>query len=72
MVYTRVKLTQFAIPAAETFNLLGEKKVNKEFVKRNYGVPVSHLRSSITFTLVTDAKELPSTKVPYELKHSIR
>lgn len=69
---TRLKLTQFAIPEAETFNLLGEKSTKINEVPRNRAKPVSHLRTRVTFTMVTDAVELPAQKLPYELMQSLR
>lgn len=71
MVYTRIKLTQFAVPKAETFNLLGENNKNPS-IKKNRGKTISHLRSKVTFIIVTDTNELPNNKVPFEIRNSIR
>ncbi|CAD6222444.1 GSCOCG00000974001-RA-CDS [Cotesia congregata] len=72
-VYTRIKMTQFAIPQAETFNLLGDKKSpDASKIKNNKIKTVSHLRTRITFTLVTDTPELPVKNIPAELVPNIR
>ncbi|XP_015114592.1 cleft lip and palate transmembrane protein 1-like protein [Diachasma alloeum] len=71
-VMTRIKLTQFAVPEAETFNLLGDKSTKSKGSSKNRAKPVSHLRSRVTFTMVTDAEELPAHKVPHELSQSLR
>ncbi|XP_034947585.1 cleft lip and palate transmembrane protein 1-like protein isoform X1 [Chelonus insularis] len=67
-VYTRVKMTQFAVPEAETFNLLGEKKTSEtSSTKRALFQPITHLRTQITFTIVTDTKEIPVKNIPMEI-----
>ncbi|XP_057328867.1 lipid scramblase CLPTM1L [Microplitis mediator] len=72
-VYTRIKMTQFAVPQAETFNLLGDKKTPEVLkIKNNKIKTVSHLRTRITFTLVTDTPELPLKNIPAELVPNLR
>lgn len=72
-MYTRIKMTQFAVPQAETFNLLGDKKSpDASKIKNNKIKTVSHLRTRITFTLVTDTPELPVKNIPAELVPNIR
>ena len=74
MSYTRIKITQFAVPQAKAFNLLRDKKVESENAqkKENTEKAVSHLRSRVTFTMMTDDIELPSNAIPMELTEDIR
>ncbi|XP_063977434.1 lipid scramblase CLPTM1L [Diachasmimorpha longicaudata] len=70
-VMTRIKLTQFVLPEAETFNLLSEQSRIYRRSASSQDKPFSHLRSRVTFTMVTDAEELPAHKIPQELSQSL-
>ena len=53
--YVLTKLTQYHIPEAETFNLLGEEKQEeKPKVAKDRSRPVTHLRSKIILSVMTD------------------
>ena len=68
--YTLTRLTQYSIPEAETFNLLGEEtKSEKAQVDRSR--PVTHLRSKIVFSVMTDQVSMSPHQVPGELAHVI-
>lgn len=71
--YTAIKMTQYIVPEAEAFKLLGEnnrdaKKVNSQIVVR----PVSHMKSRVTFTIMTDNVMLPIYNMPAELVNHIK
>ncbi|KAK0163679.1 hypothetical protein PV327_007333 [Microctonus hyperodae] len=74
VVYTRIKLTQFIVPEAEVFNLLGEKmKITKKTaLKQIKPQTISHLRSQVTFTMITDISELPHREIPAVLFPNLR
>lgn len=66
-------MTQYIVPEAEAFKLLGEnnrdaKKVNSQIVVR----PVSHMKSRVTFTIMTDNVMLPIYDMPVELVNHIK
>lgn len=65
--YTLTKLTQFAIPEAETFNLLSEETGDKPKVERDRSRPVTHLRSKLTLSLMTDQLSMSIRQVPGEI-----
>jgi len=65
--YTLSKLTQFAIPEAETFNLLSEDNGEKPKVDRDRSKPITHLRSKITLSLMTDQLSMSIRQVPGEI-----
>jgi hypothetical protein len=70
--YSLTRLTQYSIPEAETFNLLGEDSgvAGKATVDRSR--PVSHLRSKIVVSIMADQVSMSSTQVPGELAHYIQ
>jgi hypothetical protein len=71
--YALTRLTQYSVPEAETFNLLGEdagKAAGKPSVDRTR--PVSHLRSKIVISVMGDAVSMPPDQVPGELAHYIQ
>lgn len=59
-------MTQYTIPEAEAFNLLGERNSNPK-KKQNFVNPVTHIKSRVTFTIMTDDVKLPVHNVPVEL-----
>jgi len=65
--YTMTKLTQYSIPEAETFNLLSEESNGKPKVDRDRSKPVTHLRSKITLSLMTDQVNMAIRQVPGEI-----
>ena len=71
--YTLTRLTQYQIPVAETFNLLGgsEDKPAPEKPKASVdrSRPVTHLRSKMIISLMTDQVEMSLKQVPGELGH---
>ncbi|KAK0097721.1 hypothetical protein PV326_014249 [Microctonus aethiopoides] len=74
VTYTRIKLTQFIVPEAEVFNLLGEKMktTKKTPLKQIKPQTISHLRSQVTFTMITDISELPHREIPAMLFPNLR
>ncbi|XP_058808355.1 lipid scramblase CLPTM1L [Phymastichus coffea] len=72
-VYKIIKMTEYAVPQAKTFNLLGEDEDNdKTMKKRPTSKPVSHMKSKITFTIMTDNIQLPRNNIPFELLYDIK
>lgn len=66
-------MTQYIVPEAEAFKLLGDKdygakKANSQIVIR----PVSHMKSRVTFTIMTDNILLPIYGMPAELVNHIK
>ncbi|XP_024872551.1 cleft lip and palate transmembrane protein 1-like protein [Temnothorax curvispinosus] len=73
--YTAIKMTQYVVPEAEAFKLLGDKshghgtkKVTSQIIVR----PVSHVKSRVTFTIMTDNVMLPIYGMPAELVNHIK
>lgn len=69
-----MRLTEYAIPKAKAFNLLGEEE--NEYSKMpgmKIGAhTVSHLRSKMTFTIMADDIKLPFNNIPLELSRNLR
>jgi len=65
--YTLTRLTQFAIPEAETFNLLSEEKSDKPKVEKDRTRPVTHIRSKLIVSLMTDQLSMSIKQVPGEI-----
>ncbi|XP_015521760.2 lipid scramblase CLPTM1L [Neodiprion pinetum] len=68
-VYTRIKMTQYVVPEIAAFNLLGDEKSKKN--TERLMKPVSHLKSQVTFTMITDNIKLPAHNLPLELARDI-
>ncbi|XP_033210206.1 cleft lip and palate transmembrane protein 1-like protein [Belonocnema kinseyi] len=66
-----IKMTQFAIPELKGSNLLGVEQP-KGTKSRYFMQPLSHLKSTVTFTIMTDLIDLPTTRLPMELLPSIK
>lgn len=64
-VYTRIQLTEYAVPG-----IAGDEKANEHAEPSMK--PVSHLRSRITLTMVTDDIELNVRDLPSELARGLR
>lgn len=72
-VYMTAPLTQYQLPAAKTFNLLGDAKEEKPAVPNQAAQrPVTHVRSQVVFHVLSDKVVLPRNAVPYEIGHSMR
>jgi len=67
--YTLTRLTQYTIPEAETFNLLGEESKPEKIQDRSR--PVTHLRSRIVLSVMSDQVRMSMQQVPGELAHVI-
>ncbi|XP_068084776.1 lipid scramblase CLPTM1L isoform X2 [Anabrus simplex] len=78
VVYARIRLTQYHVPAAEAFQLLGsatpkeETKSNKIPKKQYSPQPVTHIKSRVTFNILTGDITLPSRNLPQEIARLIR
>jgi len=68
--YVLTKMTQFSVPEAETFNLLGEQEEGKKAVDRSR--PVTHLRSRMVFSVMTDQLKMDVRQVPGEIAQSMQ
>lgn len=70
-VIQRIKLTEYMIPRAATFNLLGNN--DKPKTSSNPKIrPVSHLKSKVYITILTDNITFSGVDVPPELARLIR
>lgn len=67
--YMLTRLTQHSIPEAETFNLLGEDAKPGKVVDRSR--TVTHLRSRMVISLMSDQVSMAPRDVPVELAHVI-
>jgi len=73
--YVLTSLTQHAIPEAETFNLLNDGKdqdvkAKKKTVDRSNAV--THLRSRVMLTAMTEQVTMEGRQVPGEIAHSMQ
>lgn len=66
-----IKMTQYKVPEAEAFNLLSEKHSDLK-KKQNLINPVTHIKSRVTFTIMTDDIKLPVHNVPIELVNHLK
>lgn len=64
-------MTQYKVPEAEAFNLLSEKHSELK-KKQNLISPVTHIKSRVTFTIMTDDIKLPIHNVPIELVNHLK
>ncbi|TRY79311.1 hypothetical protein TCAL_02002 [Tigriopus californicus] len=76
--YMMIPWTVYQVPEAETFNLLGDEKLEepkseeeKAKTVREFR-PVSHLRSKITLSLMTDLLDMPKSDIPPEIYYLMR
>ncbi|XP_033335152.1 lipid scramblase CLPTM1L [Megalopta genalis] len=69
--FTIIKMTQYTVPEAKAFNLLGEKNTNAQ-KKKDFIHPVTHIKSRITFTIMTDDVKLPMQTIPIELVNQLK
>lgn len=70
--YTTIKMTQYTVPEAEAFKLLSEKSPTTKKTKEIAVRPVSHIKSRVTFTIMTDNIMLPVYSIPAELMNHIK
>merc|ERR1719339_913045 len=76
--YSLTSLTQYAVPEAETFNLLGDQKERdssgggKEKKKVDRSNPVTHLRSRILLSTMTEQVTMEPRQVPGEIAHTMQ
>ncbi|XP_008204227.1 cleft lip and palate transmembrane protein 1-like protein [Nasonia vitripennis] len=74
-VHTIVRFNEFVVPQAETFNLLGDDENyggKKQKKKSTMHQPVSHIKSRLTFTIMTDDIKLPINDFPIELSNTAK
>ncbi|XP_078047511.1 lipid scramblase CLPTM1L [Augochlora pura] len=69
--FTIIKMTQYIVPEAKAFNLLGEKSTKTQ-KRKDFLIPVTHIKSRITFTIMTDDVKLPMQTVPIELVNHLK
>lgn len=66
--YILTKLTQYSVPQAETFNLLGEESSpGKKVLDRSR--PSTHIRSRVVLSVMNDQVVMSPQQVPGELAH---
>ncbi|XP_071523618.1 lipid scramblase CLPTM1L [Panulirus ornatus] len=70
-VYAFAYLTQYHVPDATTFNLLGEDKKDTKASSQSQR-PVTHFQSLVVFNVLTDAVSLPKKEMPYDIGHGLR
>lgn len=60
-------MTQFAVPELKGSNLLGVEEVEGRKKKsKTKTKTISHLKSKVTFTIMTDPVDLPTNNMPLE------
>lgn len=69
---TVIKMSQYAVPQAEMFNLLGNKNEKAKPKQESSARPALHIRTKATFTIMTDDIQLPVNNVPIELMNHLR
>jgi len=68
--YTLTRLTQYSIPQAETFNLLGdEAKPVSGGTPQDRSRPVAHLRSKIAISVMSDRITMTPKQIPGDIGH---
>ncbi|KAK7080919.1 Cleft lip and palate associated transmembrane protein 1 [Halocaridina rubra] len=70
-VYAFAPMTQYHVPDASTFNLLGKDETVKSKHSDKW-LPVSHVHSQIVFNVLIDAISLPRYSVPADIGHSLK
>lgn len=70
--YTTIKMTQYMVPEAEAFKLLGKKNSNIKKATEIAVRLISHIKSRVTFTIMTDNVMLPVYSMPAELMNHIK
>ncbi|XP_066587511.1 lipid scramblase CLPTM1L [Prorops nasuta] len=68
-----IQLSQYTVPKADVFNLLGNKNTAKNQVDKISQIePVTHIKSKVVFTLMTEKIKLPMNNIPFELLPNIK
>ncbi|KAG7207721.1 hypothetical protein KM043_009337 [Ampulex compressa] len=57
--YTSIEMTRYVTPEAEVYNLLDDKKLDTRKKRVNVMRAVTHIKSKVTFTVMTDDIKLP-------------
>ncbi|XP_070161771.1 lipid scramblase CLPTM1L [Polyergus mexicanus] len=70
--YTTIKMTQYMVPEAEAFKLLGKRDSSVKKTNEIAVHLVSHIKSRVTFTIMTDNIMLPVYSMPAELMNYIK
>lgn len=70
--YTTIKMTQYMVPEAEAFKLLGKRDSSVKKANEIAVHLVSHIKSRVTFTIMTDNIMLPVYSMPAELMNHIK
>ncbi|XP_029168728.1 cleft lip and palate transmembrane protein 1-like protein [Nylanderia fulva] len=70
--YTTIKMTRYRVPEADAFKLLGKKDFNVRKTNEIAVRLVSHIKSRVTFTIMTDNIMLPVYDIPIELMNHIK
>lgn len=68
---TTIELTQYLVPKAEVFNLLGEQDVRAR-KKEKYVHPITHIKSKVAFTIMTEDIKFPENGIPAEIIYNLR
>ncbi|KAL7641923.1 UNVERIFIED_CONTAM: hypothetical protein RMT77_007797 [Armadillidium vulgare] len=73
-IYESVSLTQYHIPEAKSFNLLGSSEGEDDSKKlpSSDDRPVTHFFSQVVFNVLTDSFPIPTDGVPYEIGRNLR
>ncbi|XP_031850265.1 lipid scramblase CLPTM1L [Nomia melanderi] len=70
--YTAIQMTEYIIPEAEAFNLLGDKVINEQRKIDSFMHPVTHIKSITSFRIMTDNVQLSAHAIPLELVHHLK
>ncbi|XP_076068652.1 lipid scramblase CLPTM1L [Oratosquilla oratoria] len=74
-IYAMTPFTQHVVPQPQTFSLLGEEensKIEETAGSASLDKPVSHYKSQVAFSLLTELVGLPKNAMPYEIGRSLR
>jgi Cleft lip and palate transmembrane protein 1 (CLPTM1) len=71
-VVQRIALTEYAIPALASFNLLGDSPNTKESSKQNLQNPVTHFKTKAFISILTDDISMSQRDIPPELARLLR
>ena len=70
--YILTSLTQYAVPEAATFNLLNDGQEEKEQKPVDRSRSVTHLRSRVLVSTMTDQVSMEGRQVPGEIAHTMQ
>lgn len=60
------------VPRAEAFNLLGQEKPAEKKTKKKNVKPVTHIKSKVTFNVMTEDIDIYTKDIPGELINHIK